>query len=129
MTDQIADMLTRIRNAQRANHLRVKLPSSKFKLAIAKVLKEEGYVDNVVQHKKGFKITMDIALRKINDNYAISKIKRISKPGKRIYTGKHKIPKVLEGCGIAIISTSQGVMTNTEAKKRGLGGEIICEVW
>jgi small subunit ribosomal protein S8 len=129
MTDPIADMLTRIRNAQKANHLRVKLPSSKFKLAIAKVLKEEGYVDSVVQHKKGSKITMDIVLKKIDNHYAISKIRRISKPGRRVYVGKHEIPKILEGYGIAIISTSQGVMTNIEAKRKGLGGEVICEVW
>ncbi|MCK5466329.1 30S ribosomal protein S8 [Candidatus Parcubacteria bacterium] len=129
MTDPIADMLTRIRNAQRANHLNVEMPSSKFKLALAKILKKEGYISDVIQHKKGVKITLEIVLRKIDNNYAISEIKRISKPGQRSYIGKNKIPKILNGYGIAIISTPKGVMTNIEAKKNGVGGEIICEVW
>jgi len=129
MTDPIADMLTRIRNAQRANHLSVEMPSSKFKLALAKILKKEGYLSDVIQHKKGVKITLEIILRKIDNNYAISEIKRISKPGQRSYVGKDKIPRVLNNYGIAIISTPKGVMTNIEAKKSGVGGEIICEVW
>jgi len=129
MTDPIADMLTRIRNAQRANHLSVEMPSSKFKLALAKILKKEGYIGDAVQHKKGAKITLEIILRKIDDHYAISEIKRISKPGQRSYVGKDKLPRVLNSYGIAIISTPKGVMTNIEAKKLGVGGEIICEVW
>ncbi len=129
MTDPIADMLTRIRNAQRANHLSVEMPSSKFKLALAKILKEEGYISDVIQHKKGVKITLEIVLRKVDNHYAISEIKRVSKPGQRSYVGKNKIPKVLNSYGIAIISTPKGVMTNIEAKKTGVGGEVICEVW
>ena len=129
MTDPIADMLTRIRNAQRANHLNVEMPSSKFKLALAKILKKEGFISDVIQHKKGVMITLEIVLRKIDDHYAISEIKRISKPGQRSYVKKDKVQKVLNNYGIAIISTPKGVMTNIEAKKIGVGGEIICEVW
>ena len=129
MTDPIADMLTRIRNAQRANHLNVEMPSSKFKLALAKILKKEGFISDVIQHKKGVMITLEIVLRKIDDHYAISEIKRISKPGQRSYVKKDKVQKVLNNYGIAIISTPRGVMTNIEAKKIGVGGEIICEVW
>jgi len=129
MTDPIADMLTRIRNAQIAGRANVEMPSSKFKMALAKVLKKEGYVDDVIQHKKGVKIVLEIVLRKTESNYAISGIKRISKPGRRSYAGKNNISKVLNNCGISIISTSKGVMTNIEAKEKGLGGEIICEVW
>ena len=129
MTDPIADMLTRIRNAQMANHTSVEMPSSKFKIALAKVLKKEGYFDDVVQHKKGVKIVLEIVLKKMGSNYAIAGIKRISKPGQRVYVGKDRISKVLNDCGISIISTSKGVMTNAEARKNGLGGEVVCEVW
>lgn len=129
MTDIIADMLTQMRNAQRANRLIVKMPSSKFKVEIVKILKKEGYIENIIQHKKESKITLEIILKKLNDNYAIAGVKRISKPGQRVYVGKNELPEVLSGHGIAIISTSQGVMTNIEARKKGLGGEIICEIW
>ncbi len=129
MTDPIADMLTRIRNAQRANHLNVEMPSSKFKLALAKILKKEGFISDVIQHKKGVMITLEIVLRRIDNHYAISEIKRISKPGQRSYVKKDKVQKVLNNYGIAIISTPKGVMTNIEARKIGVGGEIICEVW
>ncbi|MCK4892272.1 MAG: 30S ribosomal protein S8 [Candidatus Pacebacteria bacterium] len=129
MTDPIADMLTRIRNAQKANHMAVLMPSSKFKLSLAKILKKEGYVQDVIQHKKGVKITLEVLLKKIEDNYAISEIRRISKPGQRKYVGKKEVSKVLGGYGLSIISTPQGVMTNLEAKKKGLGGEVIFEVW
>ncbi|MCK4799930.1 30S ribosomal protein S8 [Candidatus Parcubacteria bacterium] len=129
MTDPIADMLTRIRNAQRANHLTVLIPSSKFKLALAKILKKEGYVKDVIQHKKGVKITLEVVLKKVGDNYAISEIKRISKPGQRRYISKKKVSKVLGGYGLSVISTHQGVMTNLEARSKGLGGEVIFEVW
>ncbi len=129
MTDPIADMLTRIRNAQRAGHSNVSMPSSNFKLAIAKILKREGYISDIIQHKSGAKITLEIVLKKVGDAYAISGMRRVSKPGQRIYVKKDKIPKVLNGAGIAIISTSCGIMTDVEARKKGLGGEVICEVW
>ncbi|MEA2097753.1 MAG: 30S ribosomal protein S8 [Patescibacteria group bacterium] len=129
MTDPIADMLTRIRNAQRANHLVVLIPSSKFKLALAKILKKEGYIKDVIQHKKGVKITLEVVLKKVGDNYAISEIRRISKPGQRRYISKKKVSKILGGYGLSVISTHQGVMTNIEARSKGLGGEVIFEVW
>lgn len=129
MTDPIADMLTRIRNAQRANHNNVQMPSSNFKLAIAKILKKEGYIEDVIQYKKGFKITLEIVFKKNEDKYAISEIHRVSKPGQRVYTGKNNIPKVLNGYGLAIISTPEGLMTDSEASKKGLGGEIVFKVW
>ncbi len=129
MTDPIADMLTRIRNAQRANHTKVQMPSSNFKLAIAKILKKEGYIEDVIQYKKGFKVTLEIVLKKNEEKYAISEIQRISKPGQRVYVRKNKIPKILNGYGLAIISTSQGLMTNEDAKAKGLGGEIVFKVW
>jgi small subunit ribosomal protein S8 len=129
MTDPIADMLTRIRNAQRANHTSVQMPSSNFKLAIAKILKKEGYIEDVIQYKKGFKVTLEIVLKKSDEKYAISEIQRISKPGQRVYVRKNKIPKILNGYGLAIISTSMGLMTNADAKEKGLGGEIVFKVW
>lgn len=129
MTDPIADMLTRIRNAQKANHMAVLMPSSKFKLALVKILKKEGYIQDVIQHKKGVKITLEVVLKKIGDNYAISKIRRVSKPGQRRYVSNKKVSKTLGGYGLSIISTHQGVMTNLEAKEKGLGGEVIFEVW
>jgi len=129
MTDPIADMLTRIRNAQGANHTKVQMPSSKFKLAVAKILKREGYIDDVVQYKKGFKVTLEIVLKKLEDKYAISEIQRISKPGQRVYARKNKMPKILNGYGLAIISTSKGLMTDLEAKEQGLGGEVVFKVW
>ncbi|MFA6897343.1 MAG: 30S ribosomal protein S8 [Patescibacteria group bacterium] len=129
MTDPIADMLTRIRNAQRANHIKVQMPSSNFKLAIAKILKKEGYVEDVIQYKKGFKVTLEIVLKKNDEKYAISEIQRVSRPGQRVYVGKSRIPKILNGYGLAIISTSQGLMTNEDAKEKGLGGEIVFKVW
>lgn len=129
MTDPIADMLTRIRNAQRANHTNVQMPSSNFKLAIAKILKKEGYIEDVIQYKKGFKVTLEIVLKKNENNYAISEIQRVSKPGQRVYVRKNKMPKILNGYGLAIISTSMGLMTNTDAKEKGLGGEIVFKIW
>jgi small subunit ribosomal protein S8 len=129
MTDPIADMLTRIRNAQRANHTSVQMPSSNFKLAIAKILKKEGYIEDVIQYKKGFKVTLEVVLKKSDSKYAISEIQRVSKPGQRVYVGKNKIPKILNGYGLAIISTSMGLMTNNDAKEKGLGGEIVFKVW
>jgi len=129
MTDPIADMLTRIRNAQKANHTKVQMPSSNFKLAIAKILKKEGYIEDVIQYKKGFKVTLEIVLKKHEEKYAISEIQRISTPGQRVYVRKNRIPKILNGYGLAIISTSKGLMTNEDAKEKGLGGEIVFKVW
>jgi small subunit ribosomal protein S8 len=105
------------------------MPASNFKLAIAKILKKEGYIDDVIQYKKGFKVTLEIVLKKNEETYAISEIQRVSRPGQRVYVGKNRIPKILNGYGLAIISTSQGLMTNEDAKEKGLGGEIVFKVW
>ncbi len=127
MTDPIADMLTRVRNAQAASKVDVTMPSSKLKLSIAKVLQDEGYIagyssDNAV------KPTLTVALRYYEGRPVIDELKRISRPGLRIYKNKNELPKILNGLGIAIISTSAGVMTDREARDSGRGGEIICTV-
>jgi small subunit ribosomal protein S8 len=130
MTDPIADMLTRIRNANDAGHKTVEMPASKEKKAIAQILLEEGYinkVDYITDEKQGvIKITLKYGE---NKSRVVSGIKRISKPGLRVYAGKDEVPKVLNGLGIAIVSTSKGVMTDKKARKAGVGGEVICYVW
>jgi len=134
MTDPIADMLTRIRNALAARKLEVVLPFSKIKLGIAEILKKEGYIQDY-QKISGNVPSPTYDQLKIILKYlgpkepAIKNLKRISKPGRRIYVTKDKLPIVLNGLGIAIISTSQGLMTNKQAKKRNLGGEVICEIY
>lgn len=124
MQDTISDMLTRIRNAQLAYMETVLIPSSKIKLEIARILKEEGYILYYENDKKNIKIK----LKYFKGKPVIEKIKRISKPSLRIYQGKDKLKKVSNGLGIAIISTSKGVMTSYEARKKGIGGEVICTV-
>jgi small subunit ribosomal protein S8 len=127
MTDPIADMLTRIRNAQMVEQTVVAMPVSKVKLAIAKVLQDEGYIE-------GFKVSgeekpvLEIALKYYAGRPVIEKIERISKPGLRIYKGKDDIPRVMNGLGIAIVSTSRGVMTDRKARATGVGGEVLCIV-
>lgn len=134
MLDPISDMLTRIRNAQKAGHSFVVLPSSKIKMAIAKILENTGFVELAKKEKLGKfdKIKVFLRYNKISGNQkapAISGIQRISREGQRIYVKKDRIKKVQSGYGIAIISTSKGVMTGDEARKLRLGGEYICEVW
>jgi small subunit ribosomal protein S8 len=130
MTDPIADMLTRIRNANTALHTSVEIPASKIKKALAETLKEEGYIADfgmVEDNKQGI---IKITLRYENGKRRIiTGIKRISKPGLRVYANKDEIPRVLGGLGIAIISTSQGVMVDRKARAAGLGGEVLCYVW
>ncbi len=127
--DQIADMLTRIRNAQQSNKADVVLSASKLKLAVAKVLYSEKYINDIAVFSDGNKNFLKIKL-KYNDNKpAISAINRISKQGQRIYVGKNAIPVIRNGFGTAIISTSKGVLTDRQARESGVGGEIICEVW
>ena len=127
MTDPIADMLTRIRNAQMTEKATCQMPSSKVKVAIARVLKDEGYID-------GFKVNgeekpvLEIALKYYAGRPVIEKIERVSKPGLRIYKAKDAIPPVMNGLGIAIVSTSQGVMTDRRARAAGIGGEVLCIV-
>ncbi|QWF70269.1 30S ribosomal protein S8 [Methylomonas paludis] len=128
MTDPIADMLTRIRNGQSAGKKSVKIPSSKLKLAIAKVLKEEGYITDYKVEANGSHSEMTVELKYFNGVPVIENVKRISRPGLRIYRSKDELPKVLGGLGIAIVSTSNGVMTDRAARAIGHGGEVLCTV-
>lgn len=128
MTDPIADMLTRIRNGQSAGKESVTLPSSKLKVAIAKVLKDEGYVANYLTETIGTHTQLTITLKYYNGAPVIEKVKRISRPGLRIYKSKDELPKVLGGLGIAVVSTSKGVMTDRAARASGHGGEVLCTV-
>ncbi|AEH45339.1 ribosomal protein S8 [Thermodesulfatator indicus DSM 15286] len=130
MTDPIADMLARIRNACQVHHKTVEVPASKMKLAIAKILKEEGYIEDFRFIPEGPQGKIEITLKYDEQKRpVIAGMKKVSKPGRRIYVKKEDLPQVLGGFGIAIISTSQGIMTDKEARKRGIGGEVICEVW
>ena len=128
MSDPISDMLTRIRNAQMAEKITVSMPSSKIKAAIAKVLQDEGYVDGfkVVDHDG--KPTLEIGLKYYADRPVIEKIQRVSRPGLRVYKGSEDIPRVMNGLGIAIVSTSKGLMTDRSARANGIGGEVLCIV-
>jgi small subunit ribosomal protein S8 len=131
VTDTIADMLTRIRNAHMVKHQIVQIPSTKMSLAIAKILKEEGYIEDFENYLENNKKYLLISLKYIGQSRkpVIAKIIRISKPGLRVYSGAKELPRVLENLGIAIISTSKGVMTNLNAKKLGIGGEILFYIW
>jgi small subunit ribosomal protein S8 len=128
MTDPIADMLTRIRNAQMREETVVAMPSSKVKLSIAKVLKDDGYIDGFKVVDDGAKPVLEIGLKYYAGRPVIEKIERVSRPGLRIYKGKDDIPRVMNGLGIAIVSTSQGVMTDRKARASGVGGEVLCIV-
>ncbi len=130
LTDPIADMLTRIKNAGMVRKKEVDIPSSKMKAAIAKILKEEGYIRNfkVVDDKKQGILKVFLKYTQDKEN-AISGLARVSKPGCRIYCKKDSIPKVLDGLGVVIISTSQGVYTGKKCKELGLGGEVLCQIW
>jgi small subunit ribosomal protein S8 len=128
MSDPISDMLTRIRNAQMAEKVTVAMPSSKIKAAIAKVLQDEGYVEGfkVIDHDG--KPTLEIGLKYYADRPVIEKIQRVSRPGLRVYKGSEDIPRVMNGLGIAIVSTSKGLMTDRKARANGIGGEVLCIV-
>ncbi len=128
MTDPIADMLTRIRNAQLVGKNTVTMPSSKLKLAIAQVLKDEGYVDGFARRENEGKPELEISLKYYAGEPVIEKIERVSRPGLRIYKGHDDLPKVMNGLGVAIVSTSRGVMTDRKARATGVGGEILCIV-
>jgi small subunit ribosomal protein S8 len=132
MTDPIADMLTRIRNANMARRETVKMPSSKLKEALAEVLRREGYIEGyeVTQFPGRPGRVLEITLKYAPDRTrTISGLRRISKPGLRVYTGADKLPRVLGGLGVAVLSTSQGLMTDREARRRRVGGEVLCYVW
>lgn len=128
MTDPIADMLTRIRNAQMAEKNAVTMPSSKIKVAIAKVLRDEGYIDDFAVRQDAGKSELDIALKYYAGRPVIERIERISKPGLRVYKGKDDLPRVMNGLGVAIVSTPKGVMTDRRARASNVGGEVLCVV-
>ena len=128
MTDPIADMLTRIRNGQASNKTEVAIPSSKLKTAIAEVLKKEGYISNYSTSGKGGKNILTIELKYFEGKPVIESIYRSSKPGLRLYKNKENLPKVLGGLGVAIVSTSAGVMSDRVAREKGVGGEVLCIV-
>tara|TARA_B100001173_G_C15503412_1_gene344019 strand:- start:12 stop:410 length:399 start_codon:yes stop_codon:yes gene_type:complete len=130
LSDPIGDMLARIKNAQLRNHKKVELPSSKFKTKIADVLKNEGFIiDYKTNEKEGNKLTLEIDLKYNSGSPVIRTIERISKPGRRIFSSAESLPKINNGLGIAIVSTPKGVMTDIDARKQKLGGEIICKVF
>jgi small subunit ribosomal protein S8 len=130
MTDPVADFLTRVRNAIRAKQQKVDVPASKLKLEIARILKEEGYISNFKATEENGQKLLRVYLKYGNGSEAaISNLNRISKPGCRVYVGRTEIPRVLGGLGINILTTPKGVMTGRDARKNGVGGEILCEVW
>ena len=130
LTDPVADMLTRIRNAISARHQKVDIPASKLKLEIARILKEEGYVSNFkATEEEGHKILRIYLKYSSNNEAVISNVNRVSRPGCRVYVRRTEIPRVLGGLGINILTTPRGVMTGRQARKQGLGGELLCEVW
>lgn len=130
MTDPISDMLTRIRNAIRVKADKVDIPASRMKIEISKILKEEGFIKSykIIKDKKQGIIRINLKYTPEGDS-VISDLKRISKPGRRVYVSKEEVPYVMGGLGIAILTTSQGVMTDKECRQRGIGGEVICYVW
>ncbi len=129
MTDPIADMLTRIRNANQMRHATVDMPASKLKRQVLELLKKEGYIVNIAVIKGDVQDTLRVTLKYLQNDRVIKGLKRISKPGLRVYAKTNEIPKVLNGLGIAVISTSNGVMTDREARKQKVGGEILAYVW
>lgn len=129
VTDPIADMLTRIRNAILAHHDNVPVPLSRAKLAIAKILKDEGFISDYSVLKEGAHRVIKVTLKYIDNRPAILGLERVSKPGLRVYVGKKEIPRVYGGLGIAILSTSKGLMVGHEAYRQNLGGELLCYVW
>ena len=130
ITDPIADMLTRIRNAVAVGHERVTMPSSKMKVGIAQILADEGFIDRYEVSEDGHRPKLELVLRYGDRRQpVIAGIRRISRPGHRVYRGAREIPRVQGGIGVAVVSTSQGLLPDREARKRSLGGEIVCEVW
>ncbi len=129
ITDPLADLLTRVRNGQAANKVNVKMPSSKLKVSVCKVLKQEGYIEDFsVSQATNNKQILDVALKYYQGTPVIESIQRVSKPGRRVYKGSEDLPSVLGGFGVAIISTSKGLMTDKDAREGGHGGEVICTV-
>ncbi|MBI4189221.1 MAG: 30S ribosomal protein S8 [Betaproteobacteria bacterium] len=128
MSDPIADMLTRIRNAQQSEKVSVKIPASKLKVALAGVLKDEGYIDDFAVREAEGKPVLEVGLKYYAGRPVIEKLERVSRPGLRVYKPSRDIPKVMDGLGVAIVSTSKGVMTDRKARGLGIGGEVLCIV-
>ena len=128
MSDPIADMLTRIRNAQSVDKASVSMPSSKLKVAIAQVLKDEGYIDDFAVRSDGARNQLEIALKYYAGRPVIERIERVIRPGLRVYRGREAIPAVMNGLGVAIVTTPKGVMTDRKARQTGVGGEVLCYV-
>jgi small subunit ribosomal protein S8 len=128
MSDPIADMLVRIRNAQMVGHTETVMPASKLKVSIAKVLKEEGYIEDFALRDNGARRELAVALKYYAGRPVIERLERVSKPGLRVYKGRDDIPRVMNGLGVAILSTSRGVMTDRKARADGIGGEVLCIV-
>ena len=128
MSDPIADMLVRIRNAQMVGHTEVAMPASKIKASIAQVLKDEGYIEDFALREQGAKNELRIGLKYYAGRPVIERLERVSKPGLRVYRGRDDIPRVMNGLGVAILSTSRGVMTDRKARADGVGGEVLCIV-
>jgi len=128
MSDPVADMLTRIRNGQMIGHVEVVMPGSQFKASIAQVLKEEGYIEDYAVRDREGKAELSIGLKYYAGKPVIERLERVSKPGLRVYKGRDDIPRVMNGLGVAILSTSQGVMTDRRARAAGVGGELLCIV-
>ena len=133
MSDPVADMLTYIRNAAMADHAAASMPGSNLKVAIARILSDEGYIDSFELQQQGSRSTLHIKLRYVGERRErrsiIEGLRRVSKPGRRVYAGRRRIPRVLSGMGVTIMSTPKGVMTDTRARKLRVGGEILCQVW
>ena len=129
LTDPIADMLTRIRNANIAKHTSVAIPFSKIKESIANILKNEGYISEYEIKEEGTKKDIVVTLKTVDGETVIKGLKRISKPGRRVYSSVENLPKVLGGLGIAIVTTPKGVLTDKECRKQSVGGEVLCYVW
>ena len=128
LTDPVADFLTRVRNAINARHQKVDVPLSKLKLEMARILKDEGYIDDFAVKSEGAKSELNIVLKYYAGRPVIERIERVSKPGLRVYRGRNDIPVVMNGLGVAIVSTPKGVMTDRKARATGVGGEVICYV-
>ena len=129
LTDPIADMLTRIRNGNTARHIEVKIPFSKIKKSIAEILKNEGYIVSYEVKEEGTKKNIIVTLKYFDGEAVVKGLKRISKPGRRVYSSVESLPKVLGGLGIAVVSTPKGVITDKECRKHSVGGEVLCYVW
>jgi len=129
VTDPIADLLTRVRNASRAKKRRVEIPSSKMKLSLVEILKQQNFIEDYKLVEDNKQNVIDVKLKYTNGEAAISGLKKISKPGLRVYEGTDNLPRVLNGLGIAVISTSKGLMTEKQARKESIGGEVICHIW